>query len=241
MAFCINCGTKLPDGSKFCPNCGTQQPVVAAPAPVAAPEPVAVPEPVTIPEPVVVQQPEPAPVVQEARHSFEESASAPEPVAVPEPVVVQQPEPAPLVQEPVYQEPIVQQPIEFKAPVMQADYDMESGEEPEPVVGTYTIPTAAQIQAAKTSAPAQGAAKAPAVRQPAPKAQKAPKQPRKSGGFNPLPIIIGVVGGLLAIGIIICAVLIIKNTVGGSSAPFGDGTALVDILDNAASNMQYGQ
>ena len=216
MAFCINCGTKLPDGSKFCPNCGTQQPVI--------PEPI-VQEPV-YQEPVVMQQPAPEPKVPEP--------VVQEPVYQ-EPGVMQQPAPEPEVPEPVYQ-----QPVEFKAPVMQADYDMESGEEPEPVVGTYTIPTAAQIQAAKASAPAQGAARSQAARQTATKAQKAPKQPRKSGGFNPLPIIIGVVGGLLAIGIIICAVLIIKNTVGGSSAPFGDGTALVEILDNAA-NMQYGQ
>ena len=24
MAFCMNCGNEVPDGTKFCPNCGTQ-------------------------------------------------------------------------------------------------------------------------------------------------------------------------------------------------------------------------
>ncbi|MBQ2879496.1 MAG: zinc ribbon domain-containing protein, partial [Anaerotignum sp.] len=24
MAFCTNCGTQLPDGSRFCGNCGAQ-------------------------------------------------------------------------------------------------------------------------------------------------------------------------------------------------------------------------
>ncbi len=34
--FCINCGTKLPEGSKFCISCGTPQPIInaAVPAPV---------------------------------------------------------------------------------------------------------------------------------------------------------------------------------------------------------------
>ena len=25
MAFCSQCGTQVPDGTKFCPNCGAQQ------------------------------------------------------------------------------------------------------------------------------------------------------------------------------------------------------------------------
>ena len=34
MAFCMNCGNQLPDGSRFCGNCGAQQgaPMAAAPA-----------------------------------------------------------------------------------------------------------------------------------------------------------------------------------------------------------------
>ena len=31
MSFCINCGTQIPDGSRFCPNCGA--PVGANPQP----------------------------------------------------------------------------------------------------------------------------------------------------------------------------------------------------------------
>lgn len=27
--FCINCGTKLPDGSKFCSECGTNQELIS--------------------------------------------------------------------------------------------------------------------------------------------------------------------------------------------------------------------
>ena len=34
MAFCMNCGTQLPDGSRFCGNCGAQQSVPMAAAPV---------------------------------------------------------------------------------------------------------------------------------------------------------------------------------------------------------------
>jgi tetratricopeptide (TPR) repeat protein len=32
MAFCIRCGTKLPEGAKFCANCGTQAAVTSVPA-----------------------------------------------------------------------------------------------------------------------------------------------------------------------------------------------------------------
>ena len=31
MSFCTNCGTQIPDGSRFCPNCGA--PVGANPQP----------------------------------------------------------------------------------------------------------------------------------------------------------------------------------------------------------------
>ncbi len=41
MAFCMNCGNQLPDGSRFCGSCGTQQGAASAPmaqqAPVLAP------------------------------------------------------------------------------------------------------------------------------------------------------------------------------------------------------------
>ncbi len=39
--FCINCGTKLPDGSKFCISCGTPQPIINAAAPATQSEGVA--------------------------------------------------------------------------------------------------------------------------------------------------------------------------------------------------------
>ena len=55
--FCSNCGTQLPDGTKFCNNCGAQQTVAnPAPAQPVEPAPAAQPvyqqtvEPVTAPE-----------------------------------------------------------------------------------------------------------------------------------------------------------------------------------------------
>ncbi len=51
--FCSNCGTQLPDGTRFCNNCGAQQVVAANPAPAqpVEPAPAAQPvEPVTAPE-----------------------------------------------------------------------------------------------------------------------------------------------------------------------------------------------
>ena len=53
MAFCINCGSELPDGAKFCISCGTPN---AAPAPAPSPEPA----------PVPVEQPAEQPVPEQA-------------------------------------------------------------------------------------------------------------------------------------------------------------------------------
>ena len=43
MAFCTNCGAKVPDGSRFCTECG-------APVPTSAPVPTVQPEEINIPE-----------------------------------------------------------------------------------------------------------------------------------------------------------------------------------------------
>jgi len=53
MAFCINCGSELPDGAKFCISCGTPN---AAPALAPSPEPA----------PVPVEQPAEQPVPEQA-------------------------------------------------------------------------------------------------------------------------------------------------------------------------------
>ncbi len=43
MAFCMNCGNQLPDGSRFCGNCGTAQGAAPAAAPVQQAQPVLAP------------------------------------------------------------------------------------------------------------------------------------------------------------------------------------------------------
>ena len=63
--FCTQCGTQIPDGSKFCTGCGAKMEV----APVA---PVVTPEPVKEVETVV------APVVEETPIAVEESVETPE-------------------------------------------------------------------------------------------------------------------------------------------------------------------
>ena len=58
MAFCINCGSELPDGAKFCMSCGTPNAAAAAaPAPEPAPEPV----PESTPAPIEQPAEQPAP------------------------------------------------------------------------------------------------------------------------------------------------------------------------------------
>lgn len=53
--FCMNCGTQLPDGSRFCSQCGTPQVVAPAAAP-AAQQPV-YPQQPAYQQPVYPQQP----------------------------------------------------------------------------------------------------------------------------------------------------------------------------------------
>ena len=93
MAFCINCGSQIPDGAKFCVACGT--PVVTAPAPEPVAEPIA--------EPAV--QPAPAPIVEPMPTPVAEPAVQPAPAPVAEPAV--QPTPAP---QQTYIPPVQQQP-----------------------------------------------------------------------------------------------------------------------------------
>ena len=48
MAFCINCGSQIPDGAKFCPSCGTPVASIPTPAPAPVPEPIPAPKEVDI-------------------------------------------------------------------------------------------------------------------------------------------------------------------------------------------------
>ncbi len=137
MPFCSNCGTQVSDGMKFCHACG--KPIIVAPSAVPTPEPapavepvqttIQTPTPVVNPEPVVVETPVVAPT--------------PEPIVIetpvapaPEPVVVETPAPAPAPTP----APVVQNTGNGLNIDLGQDYDMESGEDPEPIVGTYTIP-----------------------------------------------------------------------------------------------------
>ena len=137
MAFCLNCGIALPDGSKFCPSCGTPQPDLAniAPAPAAAP----------VVEPAVEDI-----FISKRKAPVQETVAAAETVPVEE-IVEERVEEAVAVEEPELDEieiprqevpvkvtPAANVPGRLGSPIMQADYDMESGEEPDPVVGNYS-------------------------------------------------------------------------------------------------------
>ena len=240
MAFCINCGITLPDGSKFCPSCGTPQPVLEPIAP--APEPIVpVPEPIvfapepefeteaeTEVEPEIETEAEFEPeVIEEA---VEEDMSEFEEIELDQPDISRQ-------KAPIREVRAEKTPARLSSPIMQADYDMESGEEPAPVVGTYSIPAggvSAPGRAGKTSA--KDSKGKQSVRSPI-----KPTRHKKKKRVSRVPVIIGIVCGaaVLLAAIITGAVLIFKN-VSGSGAPSGDGTALVEIVDNAAYNSQMG-
>lgn len=55
MAYCVSCGTKLPDGAKYCINCGAQQPVIPCAQPSCPVEP----------QPYTAQQPAPQQYTQQ--------------------------------------------------------------------------------------------------------------------------------------------------------------------------------
>ena len=214
MAFCSNCGQPIPDGGKFCASCGT--PVAAPAAPVAQPEPMPVATPVEI-------QPEPEPVA---------------------PAVEIQPEPEPIpVQAPQY------------APGtmigMDVDDDMESGAEPQPIVGTYVAPgRGVQVQAPVQPRPQVQQQARPVQPQPQVQAQARPVQPQPQVQARPAqqpamstkqgkkvwPIILIIGGGVAALAVIIIAAVLLIGKASSSAA--GEGTALVDMLDDAAYNKE---
>lgn len=132
MAFCVNCGTQLPDGAVFCPGCGTKREI--QPAQIPAAEPIATVEPpVAVPfeeAQILAEQPsfgetevlgaqEPAPVYEEAPAFVAEK---------PQPPVYQPPVYQPPVQEPVYQQPTYQPPVySYQQPVPEAQPVVSAG------------------------------------------------------------------------------------------------------------------
>ncbi len=200
MAFCINCGSQVPDGAKFCAACGT--PVVSAPAPAPAPAP----EP--IPEPVVEPAPEPAPI------------PVPEPVPAPAPVQGSQ------------------QFIQVPPTDTDPDLDMEGP----PIVGNYVIPGMENVPQQQYKPPAAkpaGVAQASkAVKQPnAVKPPRAVKQTSKGSGCSGKTILI-IVGAIIAfiLVIVLAGIIIFKAIgIGKDSSGKGTGTALTELLDNAAA------
>ena len=139
---------------------------------------------------------------------------APTPVVEPEPIPEPVPEPVPVP------EPAPAPAMQF-AQVQPADVDDDLNMEGPPIVGSYTAPTPQQ-QAPKAQKPA-----------------KAPKQPRQ-GGISRKAVIFAV-GGVVALAVVITAVVLIIRAVGGSSKKAeGTGTALTELLDDAARTYYSG-
>ena len=148
MAFCGNCGAQVPNGTKFCPACG--KPIISAtPQDLSAVTPSPAPAPAPVPEQAPTPAPEPIPV-QQAQPVQEQVVTPPpvQPMQQPVQQSVVPPTPQP-VQQPVQQQPGIKV-------IMSAESDMESGEDPEPVVGTYQMPAGAayaQKQKGKSNLP----------------------------------------------------------------------------------------
>lgn len=214
MAFCSNCGTKIPEGVKFCPECGTRVIAVAEPAPVVVEEPVPVAAEEPVPAPVVD---EPAPVVEESVPVAEEPvpvAEEPAPVVAEEPASVVAEEPAPAVEEP---EPVVQEPVIEAEPVPAVQQPagpvkFEVGED-----GLEYVPYVPVENPQPLGGPAKAAAPVDmeavqAVPAAAPAPKKAAKAPKK-GIAKFLPFII--IGGVALVAIFIGLIVLVVSLIGG--------------------------
>jgi len=189
MAFCTNCGAKIPEATKFCPECGTRIAQAEASVPV-------------------VEEPIPAPVVEEPASVAEEPA-----------LVVEEPIPAPAAEEPVpaVEEPapaVEEQP--GPAPAAPAAVKFEVGEDGleyvpyVPVAAPVAAPAAVSKAPAEPAPAAEAAPKAAAA--PAAPAPKKAKEPKK-GIAKFLPFILIGAAALLAlfIGAIVLVVSLVKG------------------------------
>ena len=176
--FCIHCGSKIGDTSKFCPICG-QRVAIVQPKPIPTPAPIPEPVPEPIPEPVPEPIPEPVP----------EPIPEPVPEPIPEPI----PEPVVPIAEPVPQ--LIVEP----APAPVADSILASAAAPAPItepVPVQEIPCAHCGTMVKPDAKfCSNCGKNP---QPTPKKEKKAK---KKGAPIALFIILGIVALVVAVAI----------------------------------------
>ncbi len=223
MAFCINCGSQVPDGAKFCAACGT--PVASIPAPAPAPEPEPIPEPIV--EPAPEPAPAPAPAPQAAPMHFEQVQPAdtdPDLDMEGPPIVGSYAIPG--------MENVPQQ--QYTPPVAQPQ---EAQAEKK-----YTGYPPGYVEPAQQAATAQQQA-SPAKPAKAQKPPKAPKQPSEGGNKKLGFIMLIIIGALSAIAIIIGIISMITGAGSTSSKKkggAGEGTALTELLDNAAATYYNG-
>ena len=161
--------------------------------------------------------------------SAPETISEPTPEPIPEPIPepTSEPIPEPTIEPAPEAEPEpVPQPA--PAPAMQftqvqpADVDDDLNMEGPPIVGSYSMPVT------------ENAAQPASAKRP-----KSPKQPRQGG--VPRKIVVFAVGGVIALAVVITAVVLIIKAVGGSSKKAeGTGTALTELLDDAARTYYNG-
>lgn len=195
--FCTNCGSNLPDGTKFCTNCGAS---VEQPAAQAAPAPEATPAPevaFTAPEVSVVETPV-APVVETPIAPVVETPVAP---VVETPVA-----PVETPVQPVYQQPVqnqYQQPVQPEQPVYQQPVQPQYQQQTQPAPDVYAQAAMAS-QNAYQQAYQQNAYQQVPVQNPAPSAK-----PKKKGKVG---LIIGIIAAVLVVAIGAVAAISFMNS-----------------------------
>lgn len=166
--FCMQCGAKLADDSKFCTQCGAKVNVIAEPAAEAAPAadaapatPVVEPAPAIESAPVVEAAPvEPVPAVEAAPVEPAPAVEAVPVEAAPE-VAVAPVEPAPEVEAATVESAPAVEPV-----VVPESEVLNSAPAAEPSVGPVPVETTSASTGNTPEAPAPAPAPAPAKKKP---------------------------------------------------------------------------
>lgn len=261
MKFCPNCGTQLPDSSKFCTKCGFKQEMVSVETSVQAPViEVPVQRPVSA-EPEKMTPVVEAPVQQPVSAEPDRMPSVAE-MPVQQPISVEPeiapPVAEPPVQQPVYSEPeetatvvatLAQQPV-YAAQQEPAPVHTDAVEEPAYAseLHTYGAPVLHNFSApVRTVGQNEGTYTIPVPEEPVaagkpgktpktPKAPKAPKEtraPKTAGEKKPVNKKLFLFGGI-GLAAVVIAVLLIALLGGGAGADdpnLGVYTAVSCIVD----------
>jgi hypothetical protein len=194
MAFCDQCGTRLPDSARFCPSCGAPRAEQAAPAEERS-EVAAAARPKAKPEPAEAAPPE----VADAAPPNNRDAAPPQ--AEPQPAEAARPREEAAQEEPAQEEPATEE-------AAQEEPEQEEPAQEEPAQEEPAQEEPAQEEPAQEEPATEEAARGGAPRRPPPQAELVDQLGRL--GRTPAVVAAGVIGGgtfvaVFAVGVVLAA------------------------------------